>query len=364
MALAVAALSAKFGGAAGEDAKSLNGQARGAKEAFGELQETFGSFIASVGSKTGALEAVTKALRDMTSGMELASKMSLRSLISQAGQDGMMSKTLGTASGGLLLPSTMLADALMAGSKETQDKANAEKAALVWKELQDEESNKKAIASNGGVNDFSAFEMDLTGGKKGGGAGAGGGGGVMDFSRSEMDLRPVQEFDLNDVINTDSKARERRFEEEAKAQAAGLKKHFDEMERMASAAAKTLAAQQQQFAKAGADIGAAFVNSISGALESLASGGEQDAGKILASILAGVLSTVGSVVGNLLLPGIGGALGGAIGGLAGAGVRAAANGPSVTVNTFDSRSTREFFENDGGRGFYNAQRTGRGQGGR
>ena len=129
-------------------------------------------------------------------------------------------------------------------------------------------------------------------------------------------------------------------------------------------AAAKLAAEQARFAAAGAQVGAAFADAVSQGIQALASGGEQDAGQAVASILAGLLQTLGSIVGNVLLPGVGGAIGGAIGGLAGAGIRAAAAGPTVNINTFDSRSTREFFEADGGRGFYNAQRTGRGQGGR
>ena len=90
---------------------------------------------------------------------------------------------------------------------------------------------------------------------------------------------------------------------------------------------------------------------------------EVSVGKIIANILAGLLTAGGGLIGNLLLPGIGGAVGSALGGLAGAGVRAAANaGPQVNINTFDARSTREFFEADGGRGLTNAKRTGRGQG--
>jgi hypothetical protein len=341
LSLATAELAKKYGGAAAADAASLSGSIRGAQEAFGGLEEAFGGFLATIGEKTGGIAAVTAALREMGQAADFAAKFYEKGGLDELVKTG---------------------KAFLFGSNEDVASAKQSMSQLL-------EDTDVDLSSEAAINRQKIQRAKTGAGPKrvsGDGAGAGGGGGVMDLSRFEMDLRSTQEFDLNDVINSDSKDRERRFEEEAKAQAAGLKKHFDEMERMASAAAKTLAAQQQQFAKAGADIGAAFVNNISGALEQLASGGEQDAGKILASILAGVLSTVGSILGNLLLPGIGGALGGALGGLAGAGVKALANGPqqNITINTMDSRSTREFFEGDGGRGYYNALRTGRGQGGR
>ena len=137
-----------------------------------------------------------------------------------------------------------------------------------------------------------------------------------------------------------------------------------DIERMGKEMATKLAAQTHQFAQAGAAMGAALANNLTSALEQLAGGGEKDVGKIIANILAGLLTAGGGIIGNLLLPGIGGAVGSALGGLAGAGVRGLANagGPQVNINTFDARSTREFFEADGGRGLYNAQRTGRGQG--
>jgi hypothetical protein len=340
LSLATAELAKKYGGAAAADAESLSGGIRGASEAFGELQESFGGFLATIAEKTGGLYAVTTALREMGEAADFATRF-----FQKGGLDEL--KKMGSAFFGGSFEDVAASKVSMSKLIEGVEVDALSEAAINRQKLNRAKTGGGASRVSGG----------------GGGGGAGGGGGVMDFKNFEMDLRPVQEFDLNDVINSDSKARERRFEEEAKTQALSLKKHFDEMEKLSRESAKALAAHQKEFAKAGADIGAAFTNNITAALEQLASGGEQDAGKILASILAGVLSTVGSVVGNLLLPGVGGALGGAIGGLAGAGVKALANGPNVTINTMDSRSTREFFESDGGRGFYNAQRTGRSQGG-
>lgn len=346
LALATEALAKKYGGAAASDAASLTGSLRAAEDAFEDIQKAFGGFITEVATKSGALGAITEELRNIAKGAELA-----RRFLDAGGGRALLDSAKAIAFG----TQEEVASARVAFNRAAATAVMPDMMAPVTDRMQAEALRRAAPVGGGG------------GRVSGGGADAGGGGGVMDFKNHEMDLRSTLEFDLNDVINSDSKDRERRFEEEAKAQAAGLKKHFEEMEKMAADAAKSLAAQQQQFAKAGADIGTALVNNITGALESLASGGEQDAGQILASILAGVLGTVGSVLGNILLPGIGGALGGALGGLAGAGVKALANGgqqQNITINTMDSRSTREFFESDGGRGYYNAQRTGRGQGGR
>lgn len=363
LAAATAALAAKYGGSGAADAQSLTGQVRGAKEAFGELQETFGGFIASVASKTGVLGALTRELRDMTAAMQMASKLSPRTLMSMAGDGHVLSKTLGAASGGLLLPSTLFAEYLMKGGSDAQASAALEMGGLAQGSAFGAAQNRAAIASNGGVNDFSAFEMDLTGGKNKGSAAS------RTTLEGEMYGPQTYAAWANSSVEGPAMPTGEQFSamakfaaDQQKQAADGHKKALEDMARDTADAAKRLAAQSKEFAQAGASIGAAFTNSITSALEQLASGGEQDAGKVLASILAGVLSTVGSIVGNILLPGVGGALGGAIGGLAGAGVRAAANGPTVNINTFDSRSTREFFEADGGRGLANAKRTGRGQG--
>lgn len=341
---AVAALGAKFGGAAGADAASLAGQVRGAEEAFGELQETFGGFITQVASKTGVLAAVTDELRNIAKGAEIASRF------------------LSAGGGGAVLDSVK---AVLFGSNEdvaaSRVAVNRAAASAMLPEMQ------------GGVN--AALERSAIargkgkGGRTSGGAGGSGAGGGLEgemygpqtyaaWANSSGPEGPAS------PTGEQFSAMAKYAADQQRQASEGHRKALEDMARSTADAAKRLAAQSKEFAQAGASIGAAFTNSITSALEQLASGGEQDAGQILAGILAGVLSTVGSIVGNILLPGVGGAIGGALGGLAGAGVRAAANGPTINVNTFDSRSTREFFEADGGRGFYNAQRTGRGQGGR
>jgi hypothetical protein len=188
-----------------------------------------------------------------------------------------------------------------------------------------------------------------------------GDGGVMDMSRFEIDLTP-EGPEAPSGAQWQQMAEAQRAAERQMAESHA--KSLEDYLKATREAASKLAAEQARFAQAGAQVGAAFADAVSQGIQALASGGEQDAGQVVANILAGLLQTLGTIVGNVLLPGIGGALGGAIGGLAGAGVRAAAAGPTVNINTFDSRNTREFFEADGGRGFYNAQRTGRGQGGR
>jgi hypothetical protein len=119
--------------------------------------------------------------------------------------------------------------------------------------------------------------------------------------------------------------------------------------------ASELAAQQKKFADAGAAVGSAFANAAADAISQLSSGGEVDVGSIVAGLLPTILGVVGTAIGGPL----GGALGSGLGALAGAGIKAATK-PSVTIQTFDSQSSREFFEGNGGRALYNAQRTGRG----
>ncbi len=356
LAAATAELARKYGGSGAADAASLTGQVRGAEEAFGELQETFGGFIAAIASKTGALGEVTRQLRELTAAMEMASKLSVRGMLSQAGQGGVLSQTLGRIGLPGAAGLASFGDSLLAGNASTQASSNGEIAREVYAQKLEEALQRSAIANAKGG----------SGAKR-----VAGGAGAASRTTLEGEMLGPQTYAAwaNSDVEGPAMPTGEQFSamakfaaDQQKHAAEAAKKSLDELSRHTSETAKRLAAQSKEFAKAGADIGAAFTNSITSALEQLASGGEQDVGKILASILAGVLGTVGSVLGNLILPGLGGVLGGAAGGLLGAGVKAAANGPTVNINTFDSRSTREFFEADGGRGLTNAKRTGRGQG--
>lgn len=324
---ATKALTEKFGGASAQDAQSLIGQTNAAKEAFGELQETFGGFVSELASKSGALEAVTGLLRNMATAAG-----QLRDFVSAGG----------------LSAAVASAKALITG--EGVDEAQAQ-----WRLAQSGYGLGQVASQIEAQAAAKKLASSTVGGRPGRvsrGAGAMGGG-----SLASPDASKLREGDFID----DDADWKKRAEDARRAFEKMVHDHDRAMEdvtRITKETADKLKAEQKRFTDAGLALGSAFGNSLVGAIEQLLGGGEQDVGKLVANIVASMLQGAGALVGNLLLPGLGGVIGGTLGGIAGAGVRAAAN---VTINTFDQRSTREFFESDGGRGFYNAQRTGRGQ---
>jgi hypothetical protein len=353
LAAATAELAKKYGGAGQADADSLTGQVRGLEEAFGDVQEAFGGFIAEIASKTGVIGSLTTQLREVAALMGQLGAMDPRQALSYIGQQVASSPVASLLSGGTSTFFGMLA----AGGDETQ---SAARGGLATVRAQQAKQAAMAAAALGGGGAG-------RGGRISGGAGGGGGSGGL-----AGDMYGPQTYAewANSSIEGPAAPSPDQQAAMAKAAADALRRQVEthdkamaDIERLGKEMAAKLAQQTKEFAQVGASMGAALANNLTSALESLAGGGEQDIGKIIANILAGLLTTAGGLLGNLLLPGIGGALGSAVGGLAGAGVRAAANaGPTVNINTFDARSTREFFEADGGRGLYNAQRTGRGQG--
>lgn len=367
LAAATAELAKKYGGAGAADAESLTGQVRGLEEAFGDLQEMFGGFIASVAEKTGVLKTLTEELRNIASGVQAVMKLSPRAFASQIGQNDMVKKAAMMASnfsgfGGLLLPYAAGADALLAGSGETQAQSNAEMQQQAFQATLEAALGRSAIANQR----TGKGPRRVAGGAGGGGGGGGSSGLAGDMYGPQTYAEWANASPEGPAAPTSEQqaAMARASAEAARKQIEIHDKAMADIERMGKEMAAKLSAQTHQFAQAGASMGAALANNLTSALEQLMGGGEQDIGKIIANVLAGLLTAAGGILGNLLLPGLGGAVGSALGGLAGAGVRGLANagGPQVNINTFDARSTREFFEADGGRGLYNAQRTGRGQG--
>lgn len=328
------ALAKKFGGAGEADAQSLAGQVRLAEDAFGDVQKAFGGFVAEIAQKSGALTAVTGLLKDFVGEIQSVSRFL---------QAGGFDAVVGAAK-------ALITGEDVSGARLRLAQAQAGGVLNELGQGMQGQAEARMVAAGAGQR-----------GRVMGGAGGGGGGGVMDMSRFEIDLTPEgpeapSGAQWAQMAEAQRSAERQMAESHAKA--------LDDYLRATREAAAKLASEEKRFAAAGAQVGAAFADAVSQGIQALAAGGEQDAGQVVASILAGLLQTLGTIVGNVLLPGVGGAIGGAVGGLAGAGIKAAAAGPTVNINTFDSRSTREFFEADGGRGFYNAQRTGRGQGGR
>lgn len=178
--------------------------------------------------------------------------------------------------------------------------------------------------------------------------------------------------------------------------------------------------QEEDWKDAGERIGGAFAAAVGDAIGTLAQGGEMDAGEMVGDILAAILGVAGAAIGSVVGGPVGTMVGGAIGGLAGSaikgvtrrkrhdggwvegeryhsgawigtdeesavlqagervlsrpevqamggrsGVDAATRGggrggATITVNTLDGSSAREYFEKAGGRALLNAVRTGRG----
>lgn len=174
--------------------------------------------------------------------------------------------------------------------------------------------------------------------------------------------------------------------------------------------------EESESAKIGQQIGSAFVTALASEIDKLSNGGEFD----IADLVAIALQLAGTAVGAYFGGPAGAAIGGQLGGLAGSAVKNAAHkkhhdggwidaapryhsggyaevpavllegervlshqeirnmggasavdsaargqqGGPVTLNfhipSFDSRNVREFFGEEGGRGFYNALRVGRG----
>jgi hypothetical protein len=180
--------------------------------------------------------------------------------------------------------------------------------------------------------------------------------------------------------------------------------------------------QKQSFMNAGLEIGQAFAGAIASAIDELSSGGDLDVGATIAGLIPTIFGVLGGLVGSII-PGLGTAagasLGSSFGSIAGAGIRAAtrrqhsggpieryhtggfpglgpnevpiiaevgehmwskqqvqrAGGPArvaamangggggmvqLNVSTIDARGVREFFVDQGGRGFQATIKTGRG----
>lgn len=197
---------------------------------------------------------------------------------------------------------------------------------------------------------------------------------------------------------------------------------YKQMRRIEEQHLQNLRDDEQKWKTAGDALGGALVGAIASQLAKLSEGGEVDPGEMIGDVIASILQVAGTVVGSVYGGAAGGALGGALGGVLGSGVRAitrrkhdggwvepdalprfhsgawvgsdeqaavlqygervlsrrevqAAGGAdsvdamargagvpmmNFTIQTMDALGVRGFFENDGGRGFYNAIRTGRG----
>ncbi len=373
---AVDALGKKFGGAGEANADTLEGRAQQAGQALDDLKKQFGEFLSELDSKLHILENTARLLNAIGRGFSALTK---------------------TGVAGLLTPGVGIAAFVGGMSQEEGTTGNRVRGAMPdWT---------KPI---GGGDDTTAF----------GRAAAGPSGADLlkgAFSENEKELFGSIEVGEVGALQYQKDLIRKRYD--ILADDADIKDGIRKMEaEHARAALEAAQKESAKWAQMGETLGASFVNALTGELDKLAAGGEFD----LAGFIAGLLPVLGSVVGSLV-PGLGTALGGALGGLAGVGVRAAtrhhdggwigvprfhgggwpgvgpdevpavlqmgervlsrsevarAGGPDavermasgdgggarfvVHVSAVDAKGVREFFEAQGGRGFYDALRTGQG----
>ena len=160
LAAATAELAKKYGGAGAADAESLTGQVRGLEEAFGDVQEAFGGFIAEMANKTGVIGMVTAQLRELTALMGQLAAMDPRQALSVLGQRIGNNPIATALTGG----TSSLFGALAAGGEETQSGANT---ALVAQRIKQQALARASMSALG----------FMKGGRVSGGGGGGGGGG-------------------------------------------------------------------------------------------------------------------------------------------------------------------------------------------
>ena len=338
LALATAELAKKYGGAAAADASSLSGSIRGASDAFGELEEKFGGFLATLGEKTGGIATVTAALREMGKAADFATKFYEKGGLAEL-------KKMGSA---FLFGS----NEDVAASKQSMEQL-----------LEDTDVD---MSSEAAINRQKIQRAKTGTGPRRVSGGAGAASATVDSPGFK--LREKDFIDPTDAADNDFKSailgsadyvkglNSRRLAVEQGE--ADIWKVVSDAADKGAAAAK---AKTKEWADAGAAIGGAFASSLSSAIDQLASGKELDVGETVGDILAAVLQVAGTAIGTVYGGPMGGAVGGMLGGLAGSGVKALSrNSGGVTVNTMDGQSAREFFERDGGRALYNAARTGRG----
>lgn len=369
LSAATDALTKKIGGASGREADTLTGHVAMLREQFQEIQEPLGGFFALLEEKTGAVKKLADTFATAAQGLQLmlsaargldgtklfgaANKEALAALISLAPGGSLIADKLG------LHDDTAGALANIAASVGNASVGDAVSGSLP-KDLSTKRGAPHGKTGLGGgpsgpQSDIFAVAKDETARVRKG---------TEEWRKALAEMRKLEAED---------EAAEKKSAEETQADIDKIMR--DTAFKVHKLGEDFRASEAEEWANAGKNIGMAFANSLTSALNELANGGKMDAGQVFAKILAGVLGVAGAALGNLILPGLGGAIGGALGGAAGAGITALANGghgggggasryasgiTNLYVNTMDGESSRAYFEGNGGRGIMNAVRTGRG----
>jgi hypothetical protein len=390
---ATEALGKRFAGAGEADANSMTGQVRAANVAVDNLKETMGSFLLLLGSKTGVVTELTRALTGLNQAMTQGNLGNFLAAFGQKYGAALSlipgANLLGLAAGGDLVDYT----------KETAYQ-NAVEGNLA-------DSLKKGVTNSNPIPSVSS---------KGGGGSAGA------DSPSRMLEKALRDNEAN------VEAMHKLEEEQARADKAREKAHFESLSRQTrdeeralqerekviqagakkaeEEAARQALQQEHLFERAGWQMGSVFVQGLVGQLRKLAKGGEFDVAEFLGTVFQGALGVLGGVL-NFIMPGAGGivsALGGLfrhdggtigyfhsggmpatssderlvlaqegeymlsrqdvarMGGQAGveAAKRGGGGGGTVIIQAVDAESVQRLMEGRGGRAAVNAVRLGRG----
>ena len=363
LVIATQALAAKFAGTAAGEAASLEGSARKAKEALGELQEGFGALINEIASKSGIVETVALALRGFReslfgTGTEEKDQQKLLAL----------ERTLATVKELAEAKQQLALVEIQLANNPNDRNAQADKA---WFETVIANDTKILGATRaagiggdpggvklptkpiGGGDDRTAKAMSASGKQKGSELLP------VDARWREGNQRHFQEqqaqfqedMRLAEAEDNLAADKQRKLEAHARQIADHAAQEADRAAKANEAAARRTAEAWKQ---AGETVAVSLIQNVGGALQALAEGNQVSA----KGLLSGILGTLGS-----LIPGfgaIGSAIGQQVGGLVGGAIdQGNRSGGNVTINTIDGTSSREWFERSGARQLNNARRVGR-----
>lgn len=289
---ATQALSAKFGGAAEAEGNTLAGRTRKTKEAFGDLKEEFGAIIVEFTSKVVAIDELTAAmqlLRKSIFGDDKDKKLDeaiaaskyvdeLTARIERLKASGASGDVLADL-GQRLEEAKAELQQLKKDSDSVLEKTGRAQNLLTKKG--ESEAKELADAVRRSNEEAAAAER-------------------QQFEEAKQQQSERIEYENRQAYlaaKEEERAREKKLEEEKRAN----KELNDERKKALAEQKKVLDEEARQWEAAGIAIGGALANALSQSLEALASGGEADAGAIMADVLAAIVSTAVSFI-----PGFGG----------------------------------------------------------
>jgi hypothetical protein len=285
---ATQALSAKFGGAAEAEGNTLAGSTRKAKETLGDLKETFGGMIVEFAQKTGVIDNVTAALqilseqifgnakeRKQNEILEAVEEVErLKGRIERLRAGGASQETLGD-----------LEARLEAAKAEVRKLKNETDATLsTVGRAQQLQTNKGNAAAKQAAEEAKRLKEEEE--KEA----------AERVGKRIENLEAIERYEAQQAKEAKA-AQKKKLEEEKRAN----KELNDERKKALAEQKKVLDEEARQWEAAGIAIGGALANALSQSLEALASGGEADAGAIMADVLAAIVSTAVSFI-----PGFGG----------------------------------------------------------